>query len=501
MKRFFQSFTLLQLILVGFGAVIVPLVAAIGIGILQSETFAESTRAALISVEASIDNSRRLSAAARDLERSTRQYLALEDPEILSVYRAHHRHVLTLLDTLRDVSENTTSDTLLDVLDAAIADLHRYVESIVASRQGRPSSIRRVSAGVAARMPADERRLAEMNIERDFDRLRANSMQLLAFFSQRSRELSQELPRQASRHRLSLMLLAATVIPLSVALAAIFLVLARRPLRQLDAGIRALGDGALNERITIYGARDLTELGERLDWLRQRLTALEEQKVRFLREVSHELKTPLTNIREASELLLDESKPADNQEAATITRILHENTLRLHSLIEELLRFAAADNTGLEHEPLQLDQLVSEAISRQAVVAKARRLEMQASLSPAPVRGNARQIGIVVENLLSNAIKFSPECGRIDIRVSRNAAQAQLDVVDGGPGVNKAHREHIFRWFFRSDRQSRDLIASTGMGLAIAREYTRLHAGTLQLIPSTQGAHFRFSLPMWEGEL
>ncbi|MEL7044927.1 MAG: HAMP domain-containing sensor histidine kinase [Pseudomonadota bacterium] len=510
MKRFLESLTLLQLILLGFAAVILPLVLAISIAIVRSEEFAANSREALVSVQTSTDTSRLLAGRVRELERSARQYFALEDAQILTLYQGHRSEVLELLGALRAMPGDIASASILGEITIAEDDLRRHVDAFSAglshsSADGPGESdegarARQVAVAEKDLEPSASDSTGEsapttaLALEAVFEQLRAKSTGLIAHYSQRGRELSNELPREVSRLRNSLVLLAVMVIPLSLLLAAIFLVLARRPLTQLDGSIRTLGDGVLSEPIQIGGARDLVELGQRLDWLRTRLSALEGQKMRFLREVSHELKTPLTNIREASALLLDDSSKLEGREAATVIRILHENGLRLQTLIEELLRFGATDSGGAEHQPLALHELVSETVRRQAIAAQARSLDLHTELNPVCVCGNRRQIDIVVDNLLSNAIKFAPERGQVDVRLQRCGTEAQLDVIDDGPGVPEEHRENIFEWFFRGGGDDHAVVAGSGMGLAIANEYARMHAGTLQLLPSERGAFFRLSL-------
>ena len=96
------------------------------------------------------------------------------------------------------------------------------------------------------------------------------------------------------------------LIPVVVFLAVGFTVLIARPIRQIDGAIRRMGTGEFGVEVAVGGPQDLQDLGERLEWLRGRLLWLEEQKNRFLRQVSHELKTPLTAVREGAELLSEE---------------------------------------------------------------------------------------------------------------------------------------------------------------------------------------------------
>ena len=112
-----------------------------------------------------------------------------------------------------------------------------------------------------------------------------------------------------------------------------------RPIRQLDQAIRQMGTADFTHAIEVNGPQDLRYLGQRLEWLRARLHELEEQQNRFLRHVSHELKTPLTAVREGAELLRDGVGGKLSPEQREIVRIVRENTLSLQKLIEDLLTY------------------------------------------------------------------------------------------------------------------------------------------------------------------
>ena len=118
-----------------------------------------------------------------------------------------------------------------------------------------------------------------------------------------------------------------------------FAVLIARPIRQLDQAIRRMGTADFTHAIEVNGPQDLRYLGQRLEWLRSRLSELEQQQTRFLRHVSHELKTPLTAVREGAELLRDNVGGKLSPEQQDIVRIVRENTLSLQKLIEDLLTY------------------------------------------------------------------------------------------------------------------------------------------------------------------
>ncbi len=126
---------------------------------------------------------------------------------------------------------------------------------------------------------------------------------------------------------------------IALALAILFAVLIARPIRQLDQAIRRMGTADFAHTIEVNGPQDLRYLGQRLEWLRSRLHELEEQQNRFLRHVSHELKTPLTAVREGAELLRDNVGGRLSAEQREIVRIVRENSLSLQKLIEDLLTY------------------------------------------------------------------------------------------------------------------------------------------------------------------
>jgi two-component system sensor histidine kinase GlrK len=295
---------------------------------------------------------------------------------------------------------------------------------------------------------------------------------------------------------------ATLVIPLSVGLALLFGVLISRSVRQIDRGIRTLGRGVLREPIQVRGTRDLEELGQRLEWLRRRLVELEAQKAEFLRNVSHELKTPLTNIREATELLLDDiGGIRDSAENRTIADILKSNSVRLQQLIEELLRYGAdsAVRSEAPHEAVAFGALVQEALDKVNDTGATRAVRLCSEIAHATVSGNAKHLRVIVDNLLSNAIRYSPRGAQVTVEVRSAEDSVLLDVTDQGPGISTDDAAHLFDWFYTGAQPPDAIIPGTGIGLAIAQEYAHQHAGQIEIVPTETGAHFRLTLPRHAG--
>ena len=137
-----------------------------------------------------------------------------------------------------------------------------------------------------------------------------------------------------------LLVIFSTAVALAIALGLTRLI--ARPIAELDAAIRQLGGAEFSRPIAVRGPDDLKTLGERLDWLRRRLVELEAEKNRFLRHLSHELKTPLTALREGAELLHDEVGGPLSPPQRSVVAIMKDNSIKLQRLIEELLDYQRA---------------------------------------------------------------------------------------------------------------------------------------------------------------
>jgi two-component system sensor histidine kinase GlrK len=234
-----------------------------------------------------------------------------------------------------------------------------------------------------------------------------------------------------------------------------------------------------------------------LDWLRRRIQQLEHQKMTFLRHISHELKTPLTTIREGSALLSDILNDAPG-DAAEIARIIHTNGLQLQKLIEDLLRFSETQDVATNltvSESVDLRALVLSVTAALALAAHSKGIEVVTNLTPAAIRGDENKIRIVIENLLTNATKYTPHGGRIFIALRATGDRVVLDVRDTGPGVDDADAERIFEPFQQGTAECTASVKGTGLGLSIAKEYVEAHDGYIKVVSSTSGAHFRVSLP------
>lgn len=311
--------------------------------------------------------------------------------------------------------------------------------------------------------------------------------------AQRNRELQDRV--EASRRDVTHQVVGVIVLALVLALAlGIWLA---RPFKRLEGTIRRLGENQLDEPVLISGPDDVRRVGQQLEWLRLRLMELDADKARFLRHVSHELKTPLAALREGVALLQDGVTGELNAGQREVTQILHHNTLVLQSEIEALLRFNAAafEARQLHRSDTDLLTLLENQVESQRLQWQARGLRLLVEGAPVSLPVDADKIASAVSNLLSNAIRFSPKGGTLRLILSRQAGTVRVDVVDQGPGVAPADRDHVFEPFYRGVRQPDDAVRGTGIGLSIVQEYIAAHGGTVRLVEDGLQSFFRIELP------
>jgi two-component system sensor histidine kinase GlrK len=470
----FRTRSILQLILIGFVVVTVPLIVALITSAFYVDRLAKYGQRSVLEAMAATQSSRMLIEHAVAMERSARQFQVLNDQALLDVYRDRHAQFqLVAHDMLEQLSlAPNQRDAIVDMVSR---------EQMVYARL---TDANPTPGAIAAALDA-------------FPVISASGRAILADSSQRIAESVNEMQGLANRAQNLLLWETMALIPAAIGLVLLFATLVIKPLGQLHRAIRRLGDGQFSEEITVSGPDDLRQLGGRLEWMRRRILTLESQKAMFLRHISHELKTPLTSIREGSELLNEQLIGRLNADQAEIAGMLRHNSLRLQKLIEDLLSFSmlTRDILRLRPERLALDELIREVAAAHTVAARAKSVELELALEPVMLDGDRDKLRTVIDNLFSNAIKYSPVNGRVSVALATLGDAAIIGVRDQGPGVARDERERIFDAFYQGRARSSGPIKGSGLGLSIAREFVHLHRGTIEAMAASGGAHFRVTLP------
>ncbi|MCZ8285558.1 MAG: HAMP domain-containing sensor histidine kinase, partial [Bacteroidia bacterium] len=305
----------------------------------------------------------------------------------------------------------------------------------------------------------------------------AIAVQVQQAIQQRNKSLEGKL--EASRQQLAQQVTWAIVLAVAMALA--FGIWFTLPLKRLENAIVGLGENRLDKVIAIQGPADLALVGQRLNWLRLRLVELDADKSRFLRHISHELKTPLASLREGVSLLEDGVAGTLTNDQREIAQILKHNTGVLQGQIEDLLRFntAAFEARQLRRQSVDLLQVLEEQVYAQRLQWRAKELSVTVVGEPLVMEIDAEKIGTALANLLSNAIRYSPAKGLIRLELSHQRGFARIDIHDQGVGVAEGDRERIFEPFYRGERQPTDVVRGSGIGLSIVHEYIAAHGGSI----------------------
>jgi two-component system sensor histidine kinase GlrK len=390
---------------------------------------------------------------------------------------------------------------LRERFEAEARDTSKVLQGLIAEGIARTSAdqwrAHLKNASELLRGPAETALDRERQLAQEFREVEginaAIAVQAQQAIQQRNKSLEGKL--EASRQKLTLQVTWAIVLAVTMALA--FGVWFTLPLQRLENAIIGLGQNRLDQIIDIRGPADLALVGQRLDWLRLRLVELDADKARFLRHISHELKTPLASLREGVSLLEDEVAGPLSNNQKEIAQILKHNTGVLQTQIEDLLRFNAAafEARQLHRQKSDLLALIEAQVDAQRLQWRARELSVVVAGEPLVIDLDIEKISTAVGNLLSNAIRYSPPKGIIRLELSTLPSLARIDIHDQGIGVAPADRERILEPFYRGERQPPDALRGSGIGLSIVHEYIAAHGGRIVLLPDQPGAHFRIELP------
>jgi signal transduction histidine kinase len=227
---------------------------------------------------------------------------------------------------------------------------------------------------------------------------------------------------------------------------------------------------------------------------------LDRLKSEFLTVVSHELQTPLTAIKGALELVLDDDTGQLTRVQRRFLETIERNSTRLIGLVGDLLDLSRleAGRVELEPQPLDTPSLVRGALAAVSNLFEARgtQLHVDVAESVPPILGDRRRVEQILTNLLANAAKYTPGGGVVEVAASSVNGHVSLSVADNGPGVPESERDIVFDKFYRGrDAQQRGE-AGSGLGLAIVKSLVDLHGGSVRVEEAApRGARFVVELP------
>ncbi len=467
--------SLSSMILIGLALVAVPLLVAIVRAAIHMDQLAGESETLVVRGMQAARNSQILMDEVINMERRARLYSRLDDPEMLVRFMESYSRFVVTLDRLGELSTDLEASKRLQAMqdDGAV---------ILRTLQNSAPGSDEINRGLGQFAALRERAAALSAINNEIV----------------SRGLS-ALQDSAQRAQRSLAWQSATLIPVTLALLLLFIFIIGRPIKQIDQAISELGQGTFSRPIAISGPADLEALGRQLEWLRERLLDLAQEKNKFLRHMSHELKTPLANIREGTELLLDGSVGELAGSQQEVTGILRDNGIRLQKLIENLLTFSSwqSQNAELNLGKFKLRPLVEAVVRQSQLALVAKNLTVKLTMQDISIGADRDKVRMVLDNLITNAIKFSPRDGTIYVTVRGKRDQAVVDIADEGPGIPSGDRGRVFDAFYQGRAPEGGHVPGTGIGLSVVMECVHAHGGTVEIMDGQYaGAHFKIRLPL-----
>ncbi|HMY38988.1 MAG TPA: HAMP domain-containing sensor histidine kinase [Marinagarivorans sp.] len=384
-----------------------------------------------------------------EVERSARQYNLLRDPK----FQTFLQNDLTLL--AEDVAK------LQQTLPQAAGPIGHFLaasQQLLSAAEAEPATL--------------ASRLQELRDQRD---------QLVEFWDAYSAEQLNAAQARFNSTLRWLLILGAWALPGTLLLVALSVAAVGAPLRRLASAIHDLGHARWQRPIAIEGPKDLRELGENLEWMRQRLALSEQHKQAFLQDITHELKAPLAAITEASRLLNEQVLGSTTPGQEEVIRILLENSQSLHELIQQLLNYNAVTQ-GLLADVHAFDlTAMSQKLCAKITAARPHsQCSWHLPEEPFYVNSDPQLISMILNNLLSNAHDFSGQHGKVTLSWGESPQGWWLSVADNGPGINKDELNKIFKPFYQgrarrhAERTAADRTAPRG-GVLPEREGAAVH--------------------------
>jgi two-component system sensor histidine kinase GlrK len=469
-----------KLLVIGFAMVALPLIIALTNNAITIDQFANRSQHAVHQAVQSTQSSRRLAELLATLERNAKQVVILGNRTPLQAYEANRASFLQAVAEFGALQLDAEQRVALTAIVSGEAQSYAVLRN---PQSAVPDVV--LAAG-------------------EYVKLSKHAVEIIAhgdWMIDREIEAMQQMAARAQRITFWQML---ALVPVALLLAAGFTVLIARPIRQIDAALRRMGGGDFSAPVGVSGPRDLQLLGRRIEWLRHRLTELEQQKNRFLRQVSHELKTPLTALREGSELLSEEVLGKLTSEQQEVAGILRANSIELQRLIEDLLSYGAAEfhRREMRYANVEMHRVVARVLDDQNLALRARALRIAPHIDDVVLEADFEKMRIILDNLVSNAAKFAPEGSVVIIESRVVADQLVVEVADEGPGIPPVERERVFDPFYRGRNASGGRLPGSGIGLSIVRDYAQAHGGTVEVVdePNRAGARLRVTMPLRQGE-
>ncbi|MDO8578618.1 MAG: ATP-binding protein [Dehalococcoidales bacterium] len=284
---------------------------------------------------------------------------------------------------------------------------------------------------------------------------------------------------------------------IAIALGAVFTRQIVAPLGKVAAAAGRVAKGNFKQKVNIGGAGELDQLGQAFNSMAATLERDQQLRRNMVADIAHELRTPLTVLQGNVEAMLDGFIPADNAHLTS----LHQETLLLARLVDDLRTLSLAEAGQLEFrtKSVNLRALSIQVVESFRALLSAKHIDAKVDgLDNLPeVGADPERTAQVLRNLINNAIHYTPEGGKITVRVTSDTGGVTVSVIDAGIGISLEDLPRVFDRFYRVDRSRTRSSGGSGLGLAIVKQLVEAQQGRVwaESTPG-KGSTFSFWLPL-----
>lgn len=465
------------LLMASFALVALPLLVATLFSVAYVDQLADQSQHLVQNGVQAARAIKRLDSKLTDMERSARQYKILKNPILATRFSDQ---LATFSGTLATLHNQHLSPIATSNLEA----LGQQAQIIATAVKAGPQAID-----------------TELSL---FDTMHNQTAVINTHIKQFINSELKQLQSTAGDANYVLLLCIVMLIPGVILLSIIFTMLISKPVRQINGAITRLGKGEFNHPVKVSApSAEFDTLGNRIDWMRQRLATLEQERSQFLRHMSHEIKTPLASIREGADLMNDGTLGQLNPQQAEVMTIIQRNSLELLTLIENLLDFSAwqQQQVKLEYSRFVIREVAADIVRRQKLTIESKQISVSLPDNATMLTADREHVHLIIDNLLTNAVKFSPQSGAIRIQAEANGDCVTISVCDEGPGIPADERSRIFEAFYQGSSTGDTPVRGSGIGLSVVSECVNAHEGHINITTAPGGGTcFQITLPEYKNK-
>ena len=250
-----------------------------------------------------------------------------------------------------------------------------------------------------------------------------------------------------------------------------------KPISDMTKKAEKLAEGNYNVQFTTTGIKEIDELANTLNYLEQEVSKTDEYRRDLMANVSHDLKTPLTMIKAYAEMIRDIT--LDNKEKTKENlNVIIDETDRLNILVNDILELSKLQNNqdNLNIEKFDIVELINDILKRYQIIKETENYNLiLESPSSIIVKADKKRISQVIYNLINNAINYTGDDLTVTIRISENAKDCKIEIIDTGKGIDEKDLTNIWNRYYKKEKNHKRNVVGTGLGLSIVKNILEQH--------------------------